>query len=88
MLAKKASEPLMVDRLAGTLLKLRQDPAVAVVGTPSGMLLNDLANVIHQLLLFFGGPRRAVLPVVVGALRQIDCLNLPASVRVLLYADL
>jgi len=55
MLAKKPSEPLMVDRLADTLLKLRQNPAVAVGGTPSGMLTDDLANVVHQLLLLFRG---------------------------------
>ena len=43
MLAGEPSEPLMIDRLAHSLLKLRQDPTVAV----SGMLLNDLAYVVH-----------------------------------------
>ncbi len=88
MLAKKPSEPLMVDPLAGTLLKLRQDPAVAVVGAPLEMLADNLANVVHKLLLFFGGLIRAVLSVVVGALRQIDRLQTSAQVRVLLCADL
>jgi len=55
MLAKKPPKPLMVDRLAGTLFQIRKDPAVAVVGTSSGMLADDLANVVHQLLLLFGG---------------------------------
>ena len=67
MLAKKPPKPLMIDRLAGPLLKFWKNPAVAVVGTPWGMLLDDLANVVHQFLLLFGGLLWAILPVVVGA---------------------
>mgnify|MGYP007124876471 CR=1 FL=1 len=52
------------------------------------MLAHDLASVVYQFLLLFTGFVRAVLPVVVGALRQIDRLQAPAQVRVLLCADL
>jgi hypothetical protein len=74
----------MVDPLAGPLLKLWKNPAIAVFR----MLLNDLANAIHQLLLLFGWLVRSLLSVVVGALRKIDRPKAPiesALFPVLIY---
>jgi hypothetical protein len=45
---------------------------------PKPFMIDPLAGTLLKLLLFFGGLLWAVLPVVVGALWQVDRLNLPA----------
>ncbi|MCS3661154.1 hypothetical protein [Salinibacter ruber] len=64
----------MIDPLAGPLLKLWKNPAISVFW----MLLNDLANTIHQLLLLLGWLVRSLLSVV-GAFRQTDRLKAPVQ---------
>ena len=80
MLAKEPSGPFIVDRLAGPLFKLRKNPPVAVLR----MLIDDLANAAHQLLIFLGEAARTLLSVVVGTLWQVDRPKTPVEPAVFL----
>jgi len=70
MIAKKPSEPLMVNTLSSALLKLWEDPTVTVIRVVS----YNRSNAGHQFLVFFAGAS-AFDPVVVGALRETDRLQ-------------
>jgi hypothetical protein len=76
MIAKKPSEPLMVNTLSSALLKLWEDPTVTIAGIPAARVVSyNRSNAGHQFLVFFAGAVRTVFPVVVGALRETDRLQ-------------
>jgi hypothetical protein len=76
MIAKKPSEPFMVDRLTAALLKLGQDAAIPIAGIPTALMVSDdRSYMLHQSRVVFAGAVGSVFPVIVGALRELGRLK-------------